>query len=230
MTGTMADLVLAAVAFIASHVGLSSTPLRAVLVRVLGVWPFTGLYSLLSVVLLIWLAMAYADAPYVETWVAGNPARHLALSVMVLACILLVSGFSPSSPTGMAFKPAPAPPVPAGIFKVTRHPVMWAIGLWALVHMAANGDVASLVFFGSLGGLALVGTVLIDRKKRAALGEEWRGWEEGTSNLPFAALITGRASLTLREIGYGRLVAGLILYAVFFLAHEAVIGVTPFHV
>lgn len=36
--------------------------------------------------------------------------------------------------------------------------------------------------------------------------------------------------MSLREIGYGRLVAGLILYAVFFLAHEAVIGVTPFHV
>jgi hypothetical protein len=43
-----------------------------------------------------------------------------------------------------------------------------------------------------------------------------------------AALIAGRARVSLAEIGYPRLIAGLVLYAVFYLAHEAVVGAVPF--
>ncbi|MBN33412.1 MAG: hypothetical protein CMM46_01300 [Rhodospirillaceae bacterium] len=37
-----------------------------------------------------------------------------------------------------------------GIFSITRHPLLWGIALWALAHLIANGDVASLLFFASI--------------------------------------------------------------------------------
>ena len=91
----------------------------------------------------------------------------------------------------------------------------------------ANGDLASLILFGSLGVLALGGTVHIDRKKRTTGGGNWRAFAGATSNVPFAAIAAGRTRLSLKEIGYGSLVAGLVLYMVLLLGHEAVIGVAP---
>ena len=64
---------------------------------------------------------------------------------------------------GFAAGGDPAP----GILKVTRHPMMWAFGLWALAHIAANGDLRSLLLFGSMAVLALYGTVRLDAKRRA---------------------------------------------------------------
>ena len=225
MTGTLAELFLAALVFAGSHVALSSTPLRPALVRVLGERPFLVLYSLLGIALLVWMVRAYGAAPYVEYWAAGTGHRHLAMGVMLVACMLVAAGLSPSNPTGVLA--AAPPPAPRGIFKITRHPVMWGVGLWGLAHMAANGDAASLLFFGGLAGLALLGTVFIERKKKTALGAEWEAFAAASSNVPFAAVLAGRARVGLGEIGYGRLAAGVALYLVLFFAHAYVIGVPP---
>ena len=227
MTGSLVELLLAAVAFAGSHVLLSSAPVRGPLARALGEWPFVGLYSAISLGLFVWLVGAYGDAPLVELWAAPTVVRYVALGVMVVASVLVACGLSLTSPTGVSLKPAAAGAPLPGIFKVTRHPVLWGIGLWAVVHVMANGDLASLILFGSLGVLALGGTVHIDRKKRTTMGGDWRAFAGATSNLPFAAIAAGRTRVSLKEIGYGRLVAGLVLYLVLLLGHEAVIGVAP---
>ncbi len=227
MTGSLVELLLAAVAFAGGHVLLSSAPVRGPLARALGEWPFVGLYSAISLGLFVWLVGAYGDAPLVELWAAPTGVKHVALGVMVVASVLVAGGATPASPTGVPLKPAAAGAPLPGIFKVTRHPILWGIGLWAVVHAMANGDLASLIFFGSLGLLALGGTVLIDRKKRTTMGGDWRAFAGATSNVPFAAIATGRTRVSLQEIGYGRLVAGLVLYMVLLLGHEAVIGVAP---
>jgi uncharacterized membrane protein len=114
----------------------------------------------------------------------------------------------------------PAP----GILRVTRHPVMWAIGLWATSHVIANGDLRSLLFFGAFAALSLGGTLMIDRKKRLALGSDWPRLAEVTSNLPFAALVAGRTRLRWRDISLLRVIAGLLLYAVLYSAHPMIAG------
>jgi len=73
--------------------------------------------------------------------------------------------------------------------------------------------------------LALGGTILIDRKKRLALGSNWSRLAEVTSNLPFAALVLGRTRLRWRDISVLRIAAGLLLYAVLYLAHPMITGV-----
>jgi uncharacterized membrane protein len=220
------SLLAAGLAFCGSHVLLSSTRLRGALRDQLGESGFLAVYSLTAVATFAWFTAAYVRAPTVRFWA---PSPWLALApvlLMPLAAILLVAGYSTSNPTaiGMERRAAADDPAP-GILRVTRHPVMWALGLWALGHLVANPDLASLWFFGAIAALALGGTALIDRKKRLALGSNWQRLAAITSNVPFAAVIAGRGQLRWREIGLLRPVAGLLLYAVLYLAHPLFAGV-----
>ncbi len=54
----MGQLTLASIVFVAAHLGVSSTPLRAALVRAIGDRAYLGVYSLLAAVTLIWLIIA----------------------------------------------------------------------------------------------------------------------------------------------------------------------------
>jgi uncharacterized membrane protein len=225
MNPALVSLVIAGLAFHGSHVVLSSTRLRGQLREQIGERGFLLLYSAVSLVTFAWFAVAYAQAPMLPLWSPPRWSRALALVVMPLAAILLIGGYSTPNPTavGMERRAAADDPAP-GILRVTRHPIMWAIGLWSSVHVAASGDLASVLFFGSLALLALGGTLLIDRKKRLALGSNWPRFAEVTSNGPFWALITRRTRLRPGEIGLLRLVAGLLLFAVLLLAHPLYTG------
>ena len=114
-----------------------------------------------------------------------------------------------------------------GIFRITRHPFMWGVGLWAAAHIVANGDLASLVLFASLGALALLGTLLIDRKYAARRGADWQRFAAATSNLPFAAIASGRQRLAFGEIGWWRVGLALAVYALLLALHPWLFGGAP---
>ena len=219
------SLVIAGVAFCGSHILLSSTRLRGSLRDQLGERGFLAVYSVTSLVIFAWFVAAYSAAPTIVLWPRQQWTALLPVSVIPFAAILLVAGYSTPNPTAVGMERSARADDPApGILRVTRHPVLWAIGLWASSHLIANGDLSSLVFFGSLAALALGGTVLIDRKKQLALGSNWSRLAEVTSNLPFAALVAGRTGLRWRDLGLLRIAAGLLLYAVLYLAHPIITG------
>jgi uncharacterized membrane protein len=219
------SLVIAGAAFCGSHILLSSTRLRGSLRDQLGERGFLAVYSLTSLVIFAWFVAAYSAAPTIVLWPRQRWTALVPVSVMPFAAILLVAGYSTRNPTAVGMERSARADDPApGILRVTRHPVLWAIGLWASSHVIANGDLGSLVFFGLLAALALGGTVLIDRKKQLALGSNWSRLAEVTSNLPFAALVAGRTGLRWRDIGPLRIAAGLLLYAVLYLAHPIITG------
>jgi uncharacterized membrane protein len=223
MSGTLWHLVAAVAAFGGGHVLVSSTPLRGLLMARFGAKAYRGFYSLIAAAALVWMIHAYIGAPVVDLWTPNTAARHLSLTVMLIASILFVCGVATPNPTLVGGgRLAAAGPV--GIIKVTRHPMMWAFGLWGLTHIAAKGDAASVIFFGSLAALALVGTQLIDRRKRTSMGEAWPPFAAATSNLPLAAIIGGRVRVGLGEIGYGRLLGGVALYAVLLFGHPFIFG------
>jgi len=226
MNHALLSLVIAGVAFFGSHTLLSSTRLRGSLRDQIGEQGFLVIYSLTGLVTFAWFVLAYARAPDVVVWTPPRWAAYLPIGLMPLATLLLVSGYSTPNPTAVGMERSVRADDPApGIMRVTRHPVMWALGLWALGHLAANGDLGSIWFFGVIGALALGGSVLIDRKKRLALGSHWQRLASVTSNIPFAALVTGRTRLRWRDIGVLRPLAALLLYAVLFLAHPLFAGV-----
>jgi uncharacterized membrane protein len=225
MSHGLISLVIAGIAFCGSHVLLSSTGLRGSLRDQLGERGFLAVYSLTALVTFAWFLMAYAHAPTIALWPRRRWLALVPIVVMPLAAVLLVAGYTTPNPTAVGMERAARADDPApGLLRITRHPVMWAIGLWAVSHMIANGDLRSLLFFGAFAALSLGGTLLIDRKKRLALGSNWSRLAEVTSNLPFAALVTGRTRLRWRDVSLLRVIAGLLLYAVLYNAHTIIAG------
>ena len=223
----IAHLALATAAFLVTHY-VASTPLRGALVGSLGEQPYLGAYSLVSFLTLGWMIYAYLHAPFMPLWQVPG-LKLWPLFVMPFALILLACGIMDRNPTAVRQEGALKSEQPArGILRVTRHPMMWGFALWAAVHLLARGDAASLVFFGGFLVLALSGTALIDMRKAGTLGEDWKRFADVTSNLPFGAIVEGRNRFSLGEIGWTKILAGLVLYAVFFALHSYLFGAGPY--
>ena len=223
----MTELFIAILCFILTHAIPAHKPLRAQLVRAMGQKMYIALYSMMSTAVLIWLGFAYVAAPYVEVWNLGEGARWLPLLVMPFACILLVGGLAQPNPLSLSFADAARFDAERpGIVAISRHPVIWAIGLWAASHMVPNGDAAALMMFSLLLLSGLMGPISLDAKRRARLGEEhWQRLAARTSNVPLLAVFSGKSPP--RGLGIVPLAGGLGLYVMLIFLHEWVIGVSP---
>ena len=154
--------------------------------------------------------------------------KPVAIVLMLPAFLLVVIGLATPNPTSVAQEDRLAQPA-RGIVRVTRHPFLTGVALWALVHLVGNGDIASFVFFATWALIALAGTVSIDAKRRRLSGAaSWEPFAAQTSILPFAAIAAGRNRFSLREIGTWRWVAALVAYALVLGGHAPLIGVSPF--
>lgn len=223
LTGSMASLVAALLAFVGTHFLLSHA-LRAPIVRSIGEGPFRGVYSLVAAATFVWVVFAYSAAPYVAWWPQLEVLRWPVNIVMICACILVVGGFLAPNPFVQSMGPGlDETPEIRGVFAVTRHPLMWGIGLWAFSHAAINGDARTILLASGMAVLALAGAVLQDRKLARRLGPPWGGFEARTSFIPFAAILTGKTKW--RDIGGMPLVAGIGLYVILVGGHLHYIGV-----
>jgi uncharacterized membrane protein len=221
----IANLCLATFAFLATHF-IPSTSLRARLIARLGERPYLGLYAVIALVTIVWMITAYVRAPSVPLWGGW---RYLPAALMPFSLMLLVLGLFPRASTPAAAEDPLKAAAPAhGVFRITRHPLMWAIMLWSGAHVAANGDARSLIFFGGFFVLASIGPVLMERRKAAGSRETWERFAAVTSNVPFVAIAQRRNTLDWREIGYGKPLAALILYALLFFLHPYLFGVRPY--
>ena len=219
----MLNLIAASAYFLLIHFGVSGTRLRAVLVARLGEGPYRGAFALASIFGLVWMAYAYRHAPAVPTWGLVLGLRPAANLLVLIAFLFVVVGIATPSPTrvGMESALARGPDCARGVVRITRHPFLWGTALWALVHLIVNGDLASLILFGSLLVLALAGTAVIDAKRRRAFGERWMQFAAATSSVPFAAIAAGRNQLgrAVAEIGLWRPLLAIAVYAAAFYLH-----------
>lgn len=222
---TLVELIVAATLLTGGHFLLSHRPVRTGLVRGLGETKFLALYSVIMLIALGWMMVSYQRAPVQVLWPTPTWAHDLALWLMPVAFILLAGGLRPDNPTSVGALGRRQVALPA-FFAITRHPFLWAVTLWSLVHIPANGDVASLILFGSLLLLAFLGTFAIDAKLRARDPQRWREVALRTGNVPFAAIVTGRARLPATALIRPAII-GLLLYAIFLYGHRWLFGVSP---
>jgi uncharacterized membrane protein len=166
---------------------------------------------------------AFRRAPAVPLWGLVLGLRSAAYVLVFIAFLFAVIGVATPSPTrvGMESKLKQGPESARGMVRITRHPFLWAVALWALVHLIVNGELAAVILFGTLLVLALGGTTAIDAKRRRAFGDQWTQFAAVTSNIPFAAIAAGRNHLlpALGEIGLWRPLVALLVYAVAFYLH-----------
>ena len=225
----MTILLAAAAVFVLLHLLVSGTRLRDALTGMIGEGPYMGLFSLASIAGLVWLSMAFGNARALDAntqfWSAGAAARDVQLFLTFVAFLLAVPGLTTPNPTSVRQQSVlERPDAVRGMLRVTRHPFLWGVALWAAGHLLVNGNVAGLIFFGSLLLLALFGTVSIDAKRRRALGEAWDAFAARTSNAPFAAILARRQKLSLGEIGWWRIALAVALWAAAIAMHPMAFG------
>lgn len=206
-------LFLSAIAFVGTHF-LMSHPFRAPMVRAMGEGPFRGVYSLVSLITfgaMIYFYWKIGREPPLWTveewmWIAGT-------LLMWLAAILFVGSFIRNP----AFPGAPGPKGgPTGVFGLTRHPMMWAFAIWAVVHLAVIAMPKALVLDGAILILALVGAALQDRKKAAAMGSDWHDWTAQTAFVPFTRGVANPGAVAL--------IGGTLLFLIATWAHPIPAG------
>ncbi len=225
----MSNLIAAAIAFVLLHLLVSGTRVRDAAAGAIGEGAYLGVFSLASIGLLIWLSLAYSvarngpgDTLY---WAASALTRWIQFFLQLLAVFFMVAGLTTRNPTAVGQAGAVGrPDVVRGMVRITRHPFLWGVSVWSVGHILVGGHAAALVFFGAFLLTALAGTVSIDAKRSRALGEEWRGFADQTSNVPFAAIAAGRQTLDFGEVGLGRIGGAVVVWLLLIGAHPHIFG------
>jgi uncharacterized membrane protein len=226
----MLSLISAAAFFLAIHLLVSGTRLRDALTGRIGQGPYIGVCSLTSVAGLVWLGFAFTQARQAPSdemlWAITPITRNVQIALQLAAMLLVVPGLATPNPTSVRQEGAlDRPDVVRGMLRITRHPFLGGVAIWAAGHLLVKGDRASIVLFGSLLILALFGTASIDAKRRRALGAKWDAFAAETSNVPFLAIAQGRQRLSLSEIGWWRIALGIAVWALLTWAHPYLFGV-----
>jgi len=149
-------LILGLVLFLGIHsVRIVAPDFRAGFIARRGEGPWKGLYSVVSIVgfvLIVWgYHLAHQTAPVY--YVTNFNLVHVTATLMLIAFIVLAT-----------FQ------MPAGWIKSKlKHPMLVAIKIWAFAHLLVNGDLASIVLFGSFLVWAVCDRISEKRRFRAGL-------------------------------------------------------------
>ena len=144
------------VLFIAVHTFTSLRAARAQLIGRLGDGPYRGLYSALSVVALVLIVYGfgtYRAGGMIPVWFPPRFMTHIAMTLLLVSMIALVAAYAP---TGF-------------IKSRLKHPMLVGVKAWALAHLLVNGDLGSILLFGSILGYAVFARISLKRRPDAVV-------------------------------------------------------------
>jgi len=190
-------LIVGLILFLGAHGFVTLREPRAAAIARLGEGGYKGLFSLVSlagIVAIGWGFELYRQSGWVDLWYPPDVMRHVAAALVWPAIVLVLAAY-----------------LPGGIRRLAKHPMLAGVKLWAFAHLLANGDLGSIVLFGSF--LAWGVYARIAAKRRGALA----------GSNPTVGLGPAWANDTIA------IVAGTVLYfAIGYWFHPAVIGVPAF--
>lgn len=158
-------------AFLITHIALPHPPIRAALVARLGGGAYLGLYSLISFATFLPLTVGWWGARHQgpALWMLrGGPVGHAVELIVLLGFGFMVGGVVRPAPASIATSMQGLPVAARGLTRVTRHPLMTGISLWALGHLLVNGWLSDVLFFGTMLLTAILGAMHQDHRKAAA--------------------------------------------------------------
>jgi uncharacterized membrane protein len=180
--------------FIGAHVFVTMRERRAVAVYRLGEWPYKGVMSLVSLIGIILIGYGFARyraAGMINVWSPPAFTRHIADLLVWPAIILVTAAY-----------------IRGDIARKLKHPMLVGVKLWAVAHLIANGDLGSIILFGSILGWAVFDRITLKRRR-----------DPGGPPIPYG----GRTNDIIA------VVVGTLLYlALGFWFHPYVIGVPAF--
>ncbi|HHG89695.1 MAG TPA: NnrU family protein [Devosia sp.] len=225
----MGEFLLSIGLFAAAHIVPPATGMRKKAVSIMGERSYLIAYSLVSVVLLVWMISAAMRAPYLALWDPAVWQFWVPLLLMPFSIWLVLAGLAEPNPLSITLAKRDAELTTGLAGQVTRHPVLWGFFLWAASHIPANGDFVALVLFGGLSLLATGGMLLVDGRARRRLGpKQWQELAAKAPVTPLLGLLTGRIKFrpTLKSLLWIALSLGLYFWTLF-AAHRQLVGSDP---
>ena len=133
----MTLLVLGLVLFVGTHGFTMTRAPRAAAIARLGEGPYKGLYSLLSLAGVVLIVIGYGQyrrAGYIPVWDPPAFTRQVAALFVWFAFVFFVAAYLPGRIRNFA----------------QGHPMLLGVKIWAAAHLIANGDLGSILLFGTL--------------------------------------------------------------------------------
>ncbi|WP_230533035.1 NnrU family protein [Microvirga roseola] len=150
----MGLLVLGLIIFIGTHSFSMARDRRAAVIKRIGEGSYKGLYSLLSLAGVVLISIGYGQyraEGYIPVWEPPIWTRHLALPLVWGAFVFFVAAYFPGH-----------------ITRRLKHPMLAGVKIWAFAHLLANGDLGSIILFGSILAWAVVARISAKRRDVAA--------------------------------------------------------------
>jgi uncharacterized membrane protein len=147
-------MILGLVLFLGVHTLTTQRELRASVIASTGESGYKIGYALASfagLALIVWGFAHYRATGWIDVWYPPTVLKHIAVALMLPAIILVVAAY-----------------IRGRIYTTVKHPMLAGIKLWAAAHLLANGDLGSIILFGSFLGWAVYDRISL--KHRADAG------------------------------------------------------------
>ena len=159
-------LILGLAVFLATHVFVSFREARASVIERVGLPLYRGLFAIVSLVglaLIIWGYAQYRAHDLIQLWSPPAFMRHITVGLVLFAVIFVVAAF-----------------IPSHIKTRLKHPMLAGVKTWALAHLLSNGDLGSILLFGTF--LAWGVYARIAAKRRGDIGAAAKPAPDGWTN------------------------------------------------
>lgn len=191
----MQMLIVGLALFLGLHLVPAVPPLRTTLQGALGVGIYKLAFSLGSAAALVAIVLGFRDAHWIsadspQLWTLPDGMRHLTMTLMWPAFILLASAY-----------------IPSRIRTAVKHPMLASITLWAAAHLLVRGDLASVLLFGSFLAYSIVDR--ISAEARQAIGP--LGKATGGIGGDIAAITVGTVAFAAMLLGLHGVLIGISL-------------------
>lgn len=160
--------------FFTIHMVPWTPEMRAKMIGGMGLNGYKILFSVVSVIGIGLAILGYAatDGPVMYATPAFGP--RVAFMLVPFALILIVGAY-----------------VGSNIKRVTPHPMAWGIGLWAFAHLMNNGEIESVILFGSLLIFALGSIISANKRGATTMSERLPIWRDVVTGVGGMALAMG---------------------------------------
>jgi uncharacterized membrane protein len=134
-------MILGLVLFLGVHTMSTQRGLRARVIASTGEGGYKIGYALvatLGLALIVWGFAHYRATGWIDVWYPPKAFKHITVALMLPAVILVVASY-----------------IRGRIYTTLKHPMLAGVKLWAAAHLLANGDLGSIILFGSFLGWAV---------------------------------------------------------------------------
>jgi uncharacterized membrane protein len=156
-------LIFGLVLLLGAHVFITFRKWRAAAIDELG-RAYRAVFSVVALAglaLIVWGYGEYRAHEWVQVWTPPPYMRHVTVGLMLLASIMIVAAF-----------------VPSHIKAWLKHPMLASIKTWALAHLLSNGDLGSIVLFGTFLAWGVYARIAAKRRGDRGFTTPPAGWSK----------------------------------------------------